>query len=173
MCTTDDQAHLMDLLELLPWEATSTREGARWHLNCPQLWAVLTAHQTSWLVNGILDYVYCHRRGDNTGLITRLSMSLLDVFEDPTPEIATAVGEAVGHGMGLHAPPAAIGRRWCADLTATAWRIRVPFMAGAIRTGRSGACLTPRSVVCRPRSPSSAGAVFRTADRSGTRGEPG
>ncbi|TKG61551.1 hypothetical protein [Prauserella endophytica] len=140
---TADLDHLLDLLELIPWEATDGGSEAP-----DRFRETFDATRWSLLNNCTIDYnQVCDgaRAGD---VVYRLCMYLQSVFDGLPDEHLAVVGELIAATLGVYdAPAEAIGRRWCDDVAASSWRILVSHVATSERAARRGvpADMTPHA----------------------------
>lgn len=120
-----DVEHLLDLLALIQWDFTDGEP------QIPDDIPLTLADQPrgAMLANGLIDYGYLISGSREDSTIYRMCMYVSEVFEDAPENLALAIGTRLSHSLGFRHHPLAVGRRWCDDVLATAWRIAVPHTA--------------------------------------------
>lgn len=128
-----DVKHLMDLLELLDWDRQSDGGWA------PRHWREFQVgldHETWNLFNNsTLDYVPLREGRGDWSTVSRLCLYMLGAFDGDRPDTWKAIGERLGRTLFIDTGEV-IGRRWCEEVAATAWRLKVANSAAEMRLGR-------------------------------------
>lgn len=133
-----DVDHLMDLLELLPWDPDV--DGKGYHLRRGDSEDLLVAldHRRIFFRNAQFDYGRLRDGRGNASVVYATCGYLLDAFDAATAEVVEAIGALIVKPLNLDsATSGAAGRRWCDDLASTAWRLVVSHAAGFKRESRS------------------------------------
>jgi hypothetical protein len=140
-----DLDHLLDLLELIPWDTGNDDTGC----DAPdQFRDGFDATRWSLINNCTIDYAEVREGNYGSDTVYRLCMYLQSVFDGLPADAVTVVGELVAATLSVYdAPAAATGKRWCDDVTATTWRILVSHVATSERAARRNvpADMTPHS----------------------------
>lgn len=129
-----DVEHLVDLLDLLPWERGG--EDGEWQLPSAIVWDALDERQSELLTEAQTDYGSLQNGSRDDGSPSRIGAHLFEVFGGASAELVTAVGSLLAVALGVELSREALGRRWCDDVVSTSWRILVPGVAARHRLMR-------------------------------------